>query len=172
MKNFREEAKELSTHDLLLILEDQKDLYTTEEIAILREELSSRPENALELEREEQERQERIEAEQEMREAALKEEQLQRAVLEAKLNNLRKRGYEGYYEYTTLSLMDDTSGGIATEQISKQLNDYALDGWRLVSVYTNELGHNSTSGGIGGFSAGKNSTIDQNILILERYVKI
>ena len=38
-------------------------------------------------------------------------------------------------------------------------------------AYANELGHNSTSGGFGGFSIGANSTVDQHILILERFVR-
>lgn len=57
-------------------------------------------------------------------------------------------------------------------KITSLLNEYALDGWRLVSAYVNELGHNSSSSGIGEFSTGSNSTIDQHILILERFVKI
>ena len=43
MDNFKKEAKELSTEDLLLILEDQVDLYSEEELKILRDELASRP---------------------------------------------------------------------------------------------------------------------------------
>ena len=75
------------------------------------------------------------------------------------------------YEYTTLSLVDDDGGGLTTTQVTRLLNDYALDGWRLISAYANELGHNSTSGGFGGFSTGTNSTVDQHILILERFVR-
>ena len=59
MDNFKNEAKELSTEDLLLILEDQIDLYSEEELKILRDELASRPENALELESKERERKDR-----------------------------------------------------------------------------------------------------------------
>ena len=50
MENFRKEAKEIPTTDLLLILEDQLDLYSDEEIEILREELDSRPINVSDLE--------------------------------------------------------------------------------------------------------------------------
>ena len=190
MDNFKKEAKELSTEDLLLILEDQVDLYSEEELKILRDELASRPENALELEAKERERKERIEEEaarQAERERERKERieeeaarqaererqiQCQKQALENRINSLKSKGYEGYYEYTTLSLVDDDGGGLTTTQVTRLLNDYALDGWRLVSAYANELGHNSTRGGFGGFSTGTNSTVDQHILILERFIRI
>ncbi len=171
MDNFKNEVKGLSTEDLLLILEDQVDLYSEEELKILRDELASRPENALELEAEERARQERIEEEAAHQAELERQIQRQKQAFENRINSLKSKGYEGYYEYTTLSLVDD-DGGLTTTQVTRLLNDYALDGWRLVSAYANELGHNSTSGGFGGFSTGTNFTVDQHILILERFVRI
>lgn len=170
--NFKKEAKELSTEDLLLILEDQVDLYSEEELKILRDELASRPENALELEAKERERKERIEEEAARQAERERQIQCQKQAFENRINSLKSKGYEGYYEYTTLSLVDDDGGGLTTTQVTRLLNDYALDGWRLVSAYANELGHNSTRGGFGGFSTGTNSTVDQHILILERFIRI
>ena len=89
-----------------------------------------------------------------------------------KIENLSNMGYEGYYEYKVVSLNDDNAGGINSSTVERNLNMLGLDGWRLRCAYTNEVGRNSTSGGLGGFSAGTNSTIDQNILIFERFVKI
>lgn len=172
MDTFRNEARELSTRDLLLILEDQVDLYSEEELTILREELASRPINSLELEKEEQERKEKLKEEEERRIEREQQIERQRKAFESRINSLKVKGYDGYYEYTTLSMVDNDGGGLTAEQVTKLLNDYALDGWRLVSAYTNELGHNSTSGGFGGFSTGTNSTIDQHILILERFIRI
>ena len=172
MDNFKKEAKELSTEDLLLILEDQVDLYSEEELKILRDELASRPENALELEAKERERKVRIEEEAARQAERERQIQCQKQAFENRINSLKSKGYEGYYEYTTLSLVDDDGGGLTTTQVTRLLNDYALDGWRLVSAYANELGHNSTRGGFGGFSTGTNSTVDQHILILERFIRI
>lgn len=172
MNNFKNEAKGLSTEDLLLILEDQVDLYSEDELKILRDELTSRPENALELEAEERARKERIEEEAAHQAERERQIQRQKQAFENRINSLKSKGYEGYYEYTTLSLVDDDGGGLTTTQVTRLLNDYALDGWRLVSAYANELGHNSTGGGFGGFSTGTNSTVDQHILILERFVRI
>lgn len=147
----------------MLIIEDQADLFSDEEMKILRAELASRPSDALERELAEWEK-----AEQD-RQARLKKEAVQN-----RIHSLREKGYAGYYEYTTLSLADDNGGSLSASKITSLLNEYALDGWRLVSAYVNELGHNSSSSssGIGGFSTGSNSTIDQHILILERFVKI
>lgn len=172
MEKFKKEVKELSTSDLLLILEDQVDLYSDEELKILQDELVSRPGNTLELDADEQKRKEKIKAEAAQRANRERQVQKQKQAFESRINSLKSKGYEGYYEYTTLSLVDDNGGGLTTAQVTKFLNDYALDGWKLVSAYANELGHNSTSGGFGGFSTGTNSTVDQHILILERFVRI
>ncbi len=88
------------------------------------------------------------------------------------VNNLIQMGLDGYYEYKVVSLNDDNVGGIYSSTIEDTLNQLGLDGWHLRCAYTNELGKNSNSGGYGGFSTGTNSTIDQNILIFERFVRI
>lgn len=162
MSDFKKEVSELSTQDLWLILEDQVDLYTEEELKILREELKTRTVNTLELNKEEQRRKVKLEDEQAER---------QRKDFEERVNRLKENGYEGYFEYKTLSVVDKYSGSLTTDKVTQLLNNYALDGWRLVSAYTNGVGYNSTSSGVG-FSIGTNSTIDQHILILERFVRI
>ena len=168
MDAFRKEARELPTADILLILEDQVDLYSEEELQILREELASRPENAFEIEEEE-----RIEKERKAAEAARRAEQerqweQERQAHRARVNALKAKGHEGYYEYKVLSLCDDNDGAVSINRLAALLNDYAMDGWRLVTSYANELGHNSSSV----YGQGTNSTIDEHILIMERFVKI
>ena len=96
MDNFKKEAKELSTEDLLLILEDQVDLYSEEELKILRDELASRPENALELEAKERERKERIEEEAARQAERERQIQCQKQAFENRINSLKSKGYEGY----------------------------------------------------------------------------
>ena len=189
MDSFKKEVSELSTNDLLLIVEDQAELYTKEEFKILQEELVSRsdldefdnftnweiPEELKEkrkkLQREQAERARAAELQRQKKERENQERQ-RKQNFERQLDSLRSRGYDGYYEYTTLSLVDDQGGGLTPDKVSKLLNSYAIDGWKLVSAYSNELGHNSTSGGFGGFSTGTNSTVDQHILIMERFIKI
>jgi len=172
MDDFRKEARGLSTSDIIMILKDQADLYTEEEFAILKEELASRPSDALEKEEKERIKREKQEDEKAAKIERDQEIQRQKKAFDDRLRKLRENGYEGYYKYTTLSLIDSDGGYLSPEQITQLLNDYALDGWHLVSAYTNELGHKSTSGGIGGFSTGTNSTVDQHILIMEKFIKI
>ena len=84
---------------------------------------------------------------------------------------LKENGHEGYYEYKVISLSDNQYGERNVGELSSMLNSLGRDGWHLKCAYSNEMGHNSTSGGIGGFSTGTNATIDQNILIFERFIK-
>lgn len=84
---------------------------------------------------------------------------------------LKENGHEGYYEYKVISLSDNRSGELNVNELSTLLNSLGRDGWHLKCAYANELGHNSTSGGVGDFSTGTNSTVEQNILILERFIR-
>lgn len=43
MEDFKKEVKEMTTEEIMLILEDQLDLYSDEEIKIMKEELNNRP---------------------------------------------------------------------------------------------------------------------------------
>lgn len=103
----------------------------------------------------------RLEEEQARKKAAEEEEKYQ-----ARINYLKTLGKDGYYEYKVISLVDK-KGAVDTERLMAQLNDLGLDGWRLQCAYTNEMGKNALE--IAGF--GINATADQNILILERFVK-
>ena len=75
------------------------------------------------------------------------------------------------YEYILESVQDNSSGSANTYQIQSLLTRYAQGGWRLHSVFRNELGRNSRQIGVGGFSGGTNATIEQTILIFERCIK-
>ncbi|MBR0537597.1 MAG: hypothetical protein IJK40_05565 [Clostridia bacterium] len=89
-----------------------------------------------------------------------------------KIAALKEKGYDGYFEYTTISFRDNDDGGLFVETITSRLNAMALDGWHLVSAYSNELLHKNNPGGVGGYASAVNATVDQHILILERFVKI
>ena len=87
------------------------------------------------------------------------------------IEKLKKSGSEGYCQYKVISLVDEDGGYIDTKQLTANLNALGIEGWHLVAAYSNEIGHNSSSSGFGGYSSGTNSTVDQNILIFERFVK-
>ena len=94
------------------------------------------------------------------------------------ISKLKEKNLDGYYEYKVISLQDISglfnrnSGRVNTEAMMQTLNDLGIDGWHLVTAYSNELGKNALSGGAGGFIMGTNSTVDENILIFERFVKL
>ena len=95
-----------------------------------------------------------------------------------RIDNLKAKGVDGYYEYKVISLQDvgglfrSNSGRVNVETMTQTLNELGIDGWHLVTAYSNELGKNALSGGAGGVLLGVNSTVDENILIFERFVKI
>ena len=89
-----------------------------------------------------------------------------------KIQKLKDAGYEGYYDYFVVGLDDAQNGAITPIDIAENLLKFAVEGWRLKFIFTNELGRNTSSGGFGGFSTGTNATIERNFLIFERYVKI
>ena len=121
----------------------------------------------------EHDRQERIRQEKEEQDRKLKEEQYH-----LRLEKLKERNAEGYYEYKVISMMDvgglfnGNSGRVNTQAMTQVLNDLGIDGWHLVTAYSNELGKNALSGGAAGIMLGANSTVDENILIFERFVRL
>ena len=95
-----------------------------------------------------------------------------------RVEKLKTKGVDGYYEYKVISMLDigglfeSNSGRVDTAAMAQTLNELGIDGWHLVTAYSNELGKNALSGGAGGILLGVNSTVDENILIFERFVKI
>ena len=181
MNDFIREIKQYSTADIQLILKDQLDLYLPEEIELLKNELHSRPADALQQERKFKEQAEIELQKQEEQEEYNRQEQKRIAIEEserksrelqhkARLNKLKQSGAEGYYEYKAISLQDigglwqNNSGRVDLTTMNSVLNELGLDGWRLVTAYSNELGKNAMWN--------TNSTVDENILIFERFVKI
>lgn len=51
------------------------------------------------------------------------------------------------------------------------LDEYAEKGWRLHSIFNNELGKTSSAVSIGIIGTSVNATIDQTVMILERCIK-
>ena len=87
------------------------------------------------------------------------------------INELPKYGLNGYFEYKVLSLVDK-NGVLNAKQLELSLNSLGMEGWRMVSSFTNELGYFAASGDTDGASAGTSSASDQSVIILERFVLI
>ena len=77
----------------------------------------------------------------------------------------------GLWEYKVISLIDEDSGGISPARLEAIMNSLGSYGWHLKVAYANEVGRNSNSSGSFGSYSGTNATIDQNILIFERFIK-
>ncbi len=181
MQNFIEEVKKIPTDELIIIIEDQEELYSKEEFEILKKEFLSRKENGEKISKGDILIKKVIEnaLDEKMKKENEKEERkvlrlLERAKKEKemKLNQLKENGFEEYCEYKVLTVSDAGSGVLDVFSLEESLNKYALEGWRVKTSYTNELGKNSNMVGFGGFSTSTNSTIDEHIIILERVIKI
>jgi len=132
-----------------------------------------------ELAKELAEQKQRIEEEEKLRIAAEEEARKKREEeYRFKIDKLKEQGAKGYYEYKVVSLLDNAglfrsnSGRIDVQAMSEILNNLGIEGWHLVTAYSNEAGKNALSGGAGGAIVGVNSTVDENILIFERFVAI
>lgn len=75
------------------------------------------------------------------------------------------------FEYKTEMISDLSDGKPDIALLQQTLSKYAADGWRLHTIYTNELGKNSSSTALGGFGVSINATINETICIFERCIK-
>ena len=81
------------------------------------------------------------------------------------------RNKNALYENQVVVLQDKRTGEFDVEQYRNILNNYSAKGWRLKTVFLNEISKNASSVGYGGLSSGTNATIDQTILTFERCVR-
>ena len=88
--------------------------------------------------------------------------ELERRLELSKINNK--------YEYTVIRIRDNADGTCDEEKIKRNINYYAMEGWRLHTIYSNELGKNSSSVGIVGISGQVNATICETIIVMERLI--
>lgn len=75
------------------------------------------------------------------------------------------------FEYKVIDISDSHSGKIETNRLQSIINEYAVAGWKLHTIFTNEIGKDSLSLGYGGVRSGTNATIDQVVMVFERCIK-
>ncbi len=78
---------------------------------------------------------------------------------------------KAHYEYKVEVINDCSTGEINAAELQRLLAEYSLRGWRLHSVFTNEVGKNSGGVAVSFLGLSVNATIDQTILIFERCIK-
>lgn len=75
--------------------------------------------------------------------------------------------FNEYYEYDVVSVINAEHGVVDKSEMKRVLMEHARQGWKLHTIYSNELGKNALR--ILGF--GINSTACEDILIFERRVE-
>lgn len=77
------------------------------------------------------------------------------------------RKYTDLYEYDVVTILNKEHGLVDKEKMSRILQVHAIDGWRLHTIYSNELGKNALML----LGLGVNSTACEDVLIFERKIK-
>lgn len=81
------------------------------------------------------------------------------------LNDIKQRTSDVTYEYA-VEVIRDVGGATDVRLLSQVLERYGSRGYKVRSIFTNELGENSISyGGIG-----TNSTVDQVVVVFEKKI--
>lgn len=83
---------------------------------------------------------------------------------------LKSQEEEQRYEYEVTTI-EDRKGATDIDNLTKIINSYAKRGWRVKSVFTNELGHNASAISVAGIASGVNYTADEVVVIFERKIK-
>ena len=72
-----------------------------------------------------------------------------------------------FYEYDVVTIINENHGRVDKERMMKILAEHAHNGWKLHTIYSNELGKNALN--LLGF--GVNSTACEDVLIFERRIQ-
>lgn len=75
------------------------------------------------------------------------------------------------YEYDMVIINDKNNGTVNYNDMKTTLMEYSSNGWRLHTIFTNEIGKESTSAGLGGFSSSTNATRNEIAMVFERCIR-
>lgn len=75
--------------------------------------------------------------------------------------------FNEYYEYDVVSILNENHGQIDRNRMQKILSQYSKQGWKLHTIYSNELGKNAVSL----LGLGVNATACEDVLIFERRIE-
>ena len=77
------------------------------------------------------------------------------------------KSFNEFYEYDVVTIINENHGTVDKEKMMQILSNHARNGWKLHTMYSNELGKNALS--LLGF--GVNSTACEDVMIFERRIK-
>lgn len=86
-----------------------------------------------------------------------------RDFVEAYNNRLEQYRKNSLFEYDVIKVHNEPTGASDIEVIKKELVNHSINGWRLHTIYSNELGKNAI--------VGINATACEDILVFERCIK-
>ena len=91
----------------------------------------------------------------------------------AKIYNARLEQYKknAFYEYDYVVVSNLSNGSTDKERIKEVIASHAMQGWRLITMYSNELGKNSVGVAVGGIGGATNTTMCEDIMVFERRIK-
>lgn len=95
----------------------------------------------------------------------LKEKQRRLEQLEVEKINYAQ-SFNEFFEYDVVTVINENHGTIDKQEMMKILTEHAKNGWKLHTIYSNELGKNALV--LLGF--GINSTASEDVLIFERRI--
>lgn len=89
-------------------------------------------------------------------------------IYNARLEQIKKNPY---YEYDYVVVPNLSDGSTNKERIEEIVSNHAMQGWRLITMYSNELGKNSMGVAVGGVGGGTNTTMCEDVMVFERCIK-
>ena len=77
------------------------------------------------------------------------------------------KSFNEFYEYDVVTILNANHGQVDKTKMKQVLTDYARAGWKLHTMYSNELGKNA----VALLGLGVNSTACEDVLIFERRIR-
>lgn len=77
------------------------------------------------------------------------------------------KSFNEFYEYDVVTIINENHGTIDKQEMMRILSEHTKNGWKLHTIYSNELGKNA----LGILGLGINATACEDVLIFERRVK-
>lgn len=91
----------------------------------------------------------------------------------AKIYNERQEQYKKnlFYEYDFVVVPNKSDGSTDKERIQEIITSHSMQGWRLITMYSNEIGKNSMSVAVAGVGGETNTTVCEDVMVFERCIK-
>lgn len=89
-------------------------------------------------------------------------------IYNARLEQIKKNPY---YKYDYVVVPNLSDGSTNKECIQEVIASHAMQGWRLITMYSNELGKNTMGVAVGGVGGRTNTTMCEDVMVFERCIK-